>query len=212
MTRASTSPKRSNSDSSESVPTLPTMYRRIGKRVIDALLGSVALVVLSPIMAVIVVAIRLDDRGPALFRQRRLGKDGSEFVFLKFRSMPVNTAIVESAAADTLQVTRVGQIIRRTSLDELPQLVNIVRGDMSVVGPRPSLPTQTELIDLRRENGSIALRPGLTGLAQINSFDSMSTQDKARWDGIYGRSVSFLTDTAIIARTVKYLAKPPPSY
>jgi len=188
------------------------MYRRFGKRIVDVLLGSVALVVLSPIVGAIAAAIRLNDRGPALFKQQRVGRRGNEFPFLKFRSMPVGSANVESAGADGLQITRVGRVIRRTSLDELPQLVNIVRGDMSIVGPRPPLPTQTDLIELRRENGALELRPGLTGLAQINSFDGMSAEDKARWDGIYAKSVSLVTDATIVVRTLRYLTKPPPTY
>ena len=188
------------------------MYRRFGKRILDVLLAAVALIILSPVIWGIAAAIKVGDHGPALFKQRRVGRNAQEFTFLKFRSMPEDSPVVESSAADTLQVTRVGRIIRRTSLDELPQLINIVRGDMSIVGPRPPLAAQTELIELRRANGSIELRPGLTGLAQINSFDGMSPEDKARWDGRYARTVSFLTDATIMVRTVRYIAKPPPTY
>ncbi len=188
------------------------MYRSTGKRVIDFALALVGLVVLSPVMAALAAIIKIEDRGPALFRQPRVGQHGREFTFLKFRSMPVDTPHVESAQADTLRITRVGRVIRRTSLDELPQLVNVVVGDMSLVGPRPPLASQEELIDLRKENGSLDLRPGLTGLAQINGYDGMSNIEKARWDGRYARTLSFLGDAKILFRTIGYLATPPPSY
>src|SRR5205823_7797451 len=117
--------------------------------------------------------IHLEDRGPVLFRQQRSGRDGRPFRIFKFRSMPVNTGDVPSSQARSLRVTRVGQIIRRLNIDELPQLINILRGDMSVVGPRPALPTQTALLDMRKANAAIKCKPGLTGLAQVNSYDNM---------------------------------------
>ena len=188
------------------------LYRNGGKRVLDVILASGALVALSPVLAGIVAAIRLDDGAPILYRQERIGNDGHPFTLLKFRSMPIDSASTESADAESLETTRIGTIIRRLSLDELPQLVNIVQGDMSIVGPRPPLPTQVDLIELRRANGAIDLRPGLTGLAQIKAYDNMPTDEKARWDGVYAQTVSFLTDVSIIARTIGYLAKPPPTY
>lgn len=187
-------------------------YRSFGKRALDIILAAVALAALSPVLAAVAAAIKVEDCGPVLFRQERVGRNGRRFTFLKFRSMPVDSETVESAAADTLQITRVGALIRRSSVDELPQLVNIVRGDMSIVGPRPPIPTQIDLIHLRRANGAISLRPGLTGLAQINSYDGMSADEKAHWDGVYAKSVSFASDLAIIVKTVAYLAKPPPTY
>ncbi len=188
------------------------MYRSVGKRIVDLALALVGLIVLSPVMAVLAAAIKIEDRGPALFKQPRVGQHGHEFTFLKFRSMPVDTPHVESAKANTLQVTGVGRVIRRTSLDELPQLVNVVIGDMSLVGPRPPLASQEELIQLRTLNGSLALRPGLTGLAQLNGYDGMPNSEKAEWDGRYARTLSFLEDTKILFRTIGYFAKPPPSY
>ncbi len=188
------------------------MYRSVGKRVVDLALALVSLIVLSPLMAALAVIIKTEDGGPALFKQPRVGQHGREFTFLKFRSMPVGTPHVESAKAGTLETTRVGRVIRRTSLDELPQLVNVVIGDMSLIGPRPPLASQEELIQLRQLNGSLALRPGLTGLAQINGYDGMSNFEKAKWDGRYARTLSLLGDAKILLRTVGYFAKPPPSY
>jgi O-antigen biosynthesis protein WbqP len=188
------------------------MYRSFGKRIVDLTLAFVGLIVLSPVMAALAAIIKIEDHGPALFKQPRVGKNGSEFTFLKFRSMPVETPHVESANAESLQITRVGRIVRRTSLDELPQLVNVLIGDMSLVGPRPPLASQEELIQLRQLNGSLALRPGLTGLAQINGYDGMPNSEKGKWDGRYARAITFRTDARIVARTLVYLVKTPPTY
>lgn len=188
------------------------VYESIGKRAVDLVLAMVGLIVLSPLLAIVAAVIRIEDRGPALFRQLRVGQNGREFALLKFRSMPVGTPRVESADASTLQVTRIGRVIRRTSVDELPQLVNVIAGEMSLVGPRPPLDSQTELVRLRWANGSIALRPGITGLAQLNGYDGMPNAEKAYWDGKYAERISFLQDARIIVRTFVYPAKTPPGY
>lgn len=188
------------------------MYRQLFKRILDVVAAGSGLIFLSPIMLVTAIAVKLEDGGPALFSQQRVGMNGHTFRVYKFRSMPVNTGDVPSAMAHNLEVTRVGQVIRRTNIDELPQLVNILLGDMSVVGPRPALPRQVELNEMRRENGALSCRPGLTGLAQVNSYDGMPETEKAAWDGKYAASVSFGRDVAIILRTVLYLAKRPPAY
>lgn len=189
-----------------------SIYPRRLKRLMDVTLAALALVVLGPLMIAVAAAILLDDGGPVMFRQTRVGKDGRTFCFLKFRSMTSDTAEVPSAAAGDLQVTRVGRIIRRGSLDELPQLLNILRGDMSIVGPRPAIPAQHKLIDLRRESGALSCHPGLTGLAQVNSYDGMPEKEKAAWDSEYARRLSFLMDLSILAKTIAYLSKPPPTY
>lgn len=188
------------------------MYRQVFKRWFDVVAAGAALVVLSPVMLATAVAVKLEDGGPALFSQERVGTNGKTFRVFKFRSMPVNAGDVPSAMAHALRVTRVGQIIRRTNIDELPQLVNILRGDMSIVGPRPALPRQTELNDMRRENGAWTCRPGLTGLAQVNSYDGMPEPEKAAWDAKYAASVTLGVDVSIILRTFLYLAKRPPAY
>jgi O-antigen biosynthesis protein WbqP len=126
--------------------------------------------------------------------------------------MPVNTRDVPSDQLRGVNFTWIGKLIRRTNLDELPQLINIIKGDMSVVGPRPPLASQHELIELRRENGALSCRPGLTGLAQISSFDGMSVGEKAHFDGEYAHKISIIKDLSIIFRTFAYLRKSPPVY
>ncbi len=163
-------------------------------------------------MLVLALIIWAGDRGPALFKQIRVGQNGKDFLVFKFRSMPVNTGDVPSAEAHKLQVTKVGKFIRRTSLDELPQLMNILKGDMSVVGFRPALRKQTFLCELRESLGVHAVKPGLTGLAQINGYDGMPEDAKPVWDGKYAQQVSFGKDISIILRTFLYVLKPPPVY
>jgi len=188
------------------------MYRRFGKRVFDVLASVVALVCLGPLLLVAAVAVRIGDGGPALFRQMRVGRDGLAFTLFKFRSMPIQTADVTSDRAGSIRITTVGRLIRRTNIDELPQLINILRGDMSVVGPRPALPSQSELVAARTVNGAITCRPGLTGLAQISAYDGMPVEEKAALDGRYAAQIALGADAGIIFRTFGYLLKPPPVY
>jgi O-antigen biosynthesis protein WbqP len=187
-------------------------YRREGKRALDAMLAGLALLVLAPIMALVALAVRLEDGGPALFRQQRTGRGGAVFTLFKFRSMPPGSANLPSTQATHLQVTRVGAILRRTNLDELPQLFNILRGDMSIVGPRPALPSQSELLVLRGETGAAACRPGLTGLAQIRAYEGMPIAEKSAHDGEYARRMSLWLDLTISVRTIGYLFRRPPVY
>ena len=188
------------------------MYTTLVKRTFDVAAAVIALVVLSPLMSLVALAIRLQDGGPVVFRQSRVGRNGELFGFLKFRSMPVGTPNVESKQSHLIRVTPVGRFIRRTNIDELLQLVNILRGDMSIVGPRPPIPTQTNLVRLRSENGALRLRPGLTGWAQVNAYDNMPEEVKARFDGEYARRVSLLFDLRIILKTFVYMTKKPPTY
>lgn len=187
-------------------------YRDCGKRCLDIFLSSAALLVLGPFMLIVAFAIRKEDKGPALFRQNRVGRYGRPFTVMKFRSMPVNVGDVPSAQANTIKITKIGTVIRRTNIDELPQLFNILKGDMSVVGPRPALASQKELCGLREQLGANCCAPGLTGLAQINSFDYMPETEKVTWDATYCAGVSLLGDLEIILRTFGYLRKPPPVY
>lgn len=188
------------------------MYKQIGKRCLDLLIVLSAFFVLSPLLLLIAVLIKVFDPGPVIFVQERIGRCGERFRFYKFRSMPVNTGNLPSDQIGEVQLTWVGRLIRRTNLDELPQLYNILKGDMSVVGPRPPIPGQLELIELRRANGSLQCLPGLTGLAQVNSFDGMSIAQKAAFDGNYANNVSLSIDFKIIFETLNYLVKPPPTY
>jgi O-antigen biosynthesis protein WbqP len=188
------------------------MYRSFFKRLLDIVSSATALVVLSPLMLVIAILVYLEDRGPVIFKQKRVGKDGALFNVLKFRSMPENIGDVESAKADGLPITRIGRLIRRTNMDELPQLVNVLRGNMSLVGPRPPIPSQKKLCLMRVDNGSMSCLPGLTGLAQVNGYDGMPDTEKAKWDGVYASRISLLTDLRIILRTFGYLRRKPPVY
>jgi lipopolysaccharide/colanic/teichoic acid biosynthesis glycosyltransferase len=189
-----------------------TIYRRLGKRFLDLAISAPALTVLSPFMLLISLVIRAEDGGPILFRQKRVGAEEIPFTIYKFRSMPVDSAELPSRVAGSLRITRTGAIIRRLNVDELPQLINIVKGDMSVVGPRPALPTQHDLLRLRKECNAMGQRPGLTGLAQINSYDGMDEVNKAFFDSVYCQSITFVTDLRIIIKTFKYLTKRPPTY
>ena len=188
------------------------MYRRLGKRLLDIACASLAIVALSPFMALASFLIWLEDRGSPMFRQMRVGQNGQPFVILKFRTMSVSTENVASDRLTAPTITRVGRVLRRLNVDELPQLINILRADMSIVGPRPALPSQTELIALRADLHADSIRPGLTGLAQVRAYDNMPDQEKAAHDAEYVRNVRFTTDVKIIAQTVRYLTKPPPTY
>jgi O-antigen biosynthesis protein WbqP len=188
------------------------IYRVFFKRDLDIFFSLAAMLLLSPLLLIVALLIKVFDPGPVIFRQKRVGINGEPFVFYKFRSMPVNTVDIPSDKIGALKIRRVGRFIRRTSIDELPQLFNILRGDMSIVGPRPPIASQIELIGLRRSNGALLCRPGLTGLAQIRSFDGMTVLQKAEIDGVYARSITLLGDIKIILGTFTYLVKPPPVY
>ena len=182
------------------------------KRTFDILAVSILLVVLLPIISIIAFFIVLHDGGPIVFKQVRIGRNGREFLFRKFRSMPTNTPNVVSTNTGQLKITPIGKIIRRTNLDEIPQFINVLKGDMSLIGPRPSLPTQENLMQMRMENGSIKLRPGLTGWAQVNAYDFMPEEEKAKFDGDYYEQLSLWMDINVIMGTVKYFIKKPPVY
>ncbi len=188
------------------------MYYPTLKRLFDIVAAAVAILALSPLLLVLTALIRIFDPGPALFRQPRTGKGGEEFILLKFRSMPVGTRIAASDELGEVQLSWIGKFLRRSNCDELPQLFNILRGDMSVVGPRPPLPSQLELIAERHKNGAIHCLPGLTGLAQINGYDGMPVPEKAAFDGRYAARITFLGDILIILKTFGYLLRPPPTY
>jgi O-antigen biosynthesis protein WbqP len=182
------------------------------KRFFDVIVSALVILIFFPFWLMIGLLIKLNDGGPVMFKQKRIGKDGNEFHFMKFRSMPVNTPNVVSTQTAVLKVTPIGEIIRRTNLDEIPQLINVLKGDMSIIGPRPSLPSQASLIAMRKQNGAIKLRPGLTGWAQVNSYDYMPEEEKARLDGEYFQKVGLVMDLKIVFGTIKYFTKKPPVY
>jgi O-antigen biosynthesis protein WbqP len=188
------------------------MYKQFFKRFLDVIGAITVLILLSPIFVVTAIIIFIQDFGPFIFKQDRVGKNGELFKFYKFRSMPINTPNVQSSETTKLKVTPFGKFIRRSNIDELPQLINIIKGDMSIIGPRPPIPAQVNLVKMRAENGALNCRPGLTGLAQVNSYDFMPEEEKAKWDGIYASGISFQNDVAIVMKTFLYLTKKPPTY
>ncbi|BFJ84171.1 sugar transferase [Ruthenibacterium sp. TH_2024_36131] len=181
------------------------MYRRGIKRALDFILSLCGIVVLSPVLAVIALWVKLDSPGPVFFRQKRVGKDKTFFSILKFRTMyadtpkDVPTHLLKNPDA---MITRSGRFLRRTSLDELPQMFNILRGQMSVVGPRPALWNQDDLIAERDKYGANALVPGLTGYAQVNGRDELPIPVKAELDGYYANHLSFVLDVKIFFKTI----------
>lgn len=158
------------------------------------------------------IIIFIQDFGPVIFKQKRVGRHGKHFLFYKFRSMPVNTPNVISLEISQLKITPFGKIIRRTNIDELPQLFNIFKGEMSIVGPRPPIPSQTNLVEMRSKNGAVNCRPGLTGWAQVNSYDFMPEEQKAKFDGEYASNITIVMDIKIMIKTFTYLVKKPPVY
>jgi len=169
------------------------MYKNGLKRVIDVFLSFVGIVILSPLYLILCVAIKLDSRGPIIFKQKRIGKNRSYFYIFKFRTMKVETPKempTHLLSNPEAYITRVGKFLRKTSLDELPQLFNILKGDMSVIGPRPALWNQHDLIEEREKYDANDIRPGLTGLAQISGRDELAIEHKANLDGYYTANVT----------------------
>ncbi|SCH20506.1 MULTISPECIES: sugar transferase [unclassified Romboutsia] len=175
---------------------MSSFYKKI-KRIIDITLSLVGLIVLFPIFLVLIIAIKVDSKGPILFKQKRIGINKSEFYILKFRTMRIDTPkdmpthLLENP---DVYITKVGRFLRMTSLDELPQIINILKGDMSIVGPRPALWNQYDLIQERDKYGANNVTPGLTGWAQINGRDELLISVKAKYDGEYVQNMSLYFD------------------
>ena len=186
------------------------MYRRFGKRLLDILLSGCGIMVLWPVFLILAAAIKLDDPGPVFFRQKRVGIHKTHFEILKFRTMKSSTPKdVPTHLLDNPQqyITRVGGILRKTSLDELPQIFQIFTGKMSVIGPRPALWNQFDLIAERDKYGVNDVRPGLTGWAQINGRDELPIDVKARFDGEYVQRLSFSFDCKCFFGTIASVLK-----
>lgn len=188
------------------------MYKKYFKRVFDILGASIILLILLLFMMIIAMLIKLFDQGQIIFSQERIGLNGDPFVLYKFRTLPIGTGDIPSDKLGNIKKSFIGVVLRRTNIDELPQLFNIIFGDMSLVGPRPCLANQEVLIKMRRENMSIKCRPGLTGLAQIRAFNGMSIQEKAKLDQEYAESITFFGDLGILAKTFLYLFRVQPVY
>lgn len=185
------------------------IYLKI-KRGIDILLSFIGLIILSPLFIILIAAIKLDSKGPVLFKQKRVGKDKTYFDILKFRTMRIDTP--KDTPTHLLEnpdqyITRVGKLLRRTSLDELPQILNIFFGQMSIVGPRPALWNQYDLIDERDKYGANGVLPGLTGWAQINGRDALSIEDKSKFDGEYIKKIGFKMDIKCFFGTITYVLR-----
>lgn len=181
------------------------IYKAYVKRLIDFILSLVGLIILSPVFLILIICIKLDSKGPILFKQRRIGKDKSEFYILKFRTMKIDTP--RDTPTHLLKdpdsyITRVGKLLRKTSMDEFPQIINILKGEMSIIGPRPCLWNQYDLIAERDKYGANDIYPGLTGWAQINGRDELPIDIKAKLDGEYVIGLSFLMDVKCFFGTI----------
>ena len=186
------------------------MYQKFGKRLLDIVLSACGILVLAPVYLLVALAIVIDDPGPVFFRQKRVGIHKTHFQILKFRTMKMNTP--KDTPTHLLEnpqqyITRVGRILRKLSLDELPQIFQIFTGEMSIIGPRPALWNQFDLIEERDKYGANDVRPGLTGWAQINGRDELPIDVKARFDGEYVERLSFLFDCKCFFGTITSVLK-----
>lgn len=174
------------------------------KRIFDFIMSLIATIVFSPIILIVAILVKITSKGPILFKQRRIGKDNIEFNIYKFRTMRIDTPDVATHLLENPDVfiTPIGKFLRKTSLDELPQLFNILKGEMSIVGPRPALYNQYDLIELRTVVEVHKLMPGLTGWAQINGRDEIPLEQKVELDKEYISKRGFLFDIKIIVLTV----------
>lgn len=185
------------------------MYIKFVKRAIDVFLSFLGLVVLSPVFLFVIIAVKIDDPGPAFFKQKRVGINKSYFNLYKFRSMRVDTPDIPTHLLENPKqyISKVGAFLRKTSLDELPQMWNILKGDMSIIGPRPALWNQDDLIAERDKYGANDIRPGLTGWAQINGRDELEIPVKAALDGEYIKKMGFLFDCKCFFGTILSVLK-----
>lgn len=186
------------------------IYRTFVKRLLDLILSAAGIVVLSPLLLILAIAIKLDSPGPVLFKQKRVGIHKTHFNILKFRTMRIDTP--KDCPTHLLEnpqqwITRVGGFLRKTSLDELPQIFNIFMGQMSVIGPRPALWNQYDLLEERDKYGANDVTPGLTGWAQINGRDELPIDVKAKLDGEYVEKMSFLFDCRCFFGTILSVLK-----
>ncbi len=181
------------------------MYVKYIKRILDIIISALALIILLPFFCIFAVIIKLESKGPVFFKQERIGKDKKHFKIYKFRTMrtdtPKDTPTHMLRNADTY-ITRFGNIMRKTSIDELPQIINILKGEMSIIGPRPALWNQDDLVEERDKYNANNVKPGLTGWAQVNGRDELEIPIKAKFDGEYIEKMSFMFDVKVFFRTV----------
>lgn len=186
------------------------VYKHFLKRVIDFILSLIGLIILSPVFIILCIWIKLDSKGPIFFRQKRVGKNKKYFNILKFRTMYVDTPKdmpTHMLSNPDQYITKAGKFLRKTSLDELPQIINILKGEMAIIGPRPALWNQDDLIAQRDKYGANDIKPGLTGWAQINGRDELEIDVKASLDGYYVEHMSFLFDMKCFFGTITSVLK-----
>lgn len=186
------------------------MYKRFIKRGLDIFLSTLGIIILAPFLLLICIFIMIDSKGPIIFTQKRVGKDSTHFNIYKFRTMKVDTPKeIPTHLLDNPNffITNTGRFLRKTSLDELPQLFNILKGDMSIIGPRPALWNQYDLIEERDKYEANSIRPGLTGLAQISGRDELEISLKAKLDGDYTQNISFILDVKCFIGTIFSVVK-----
>ena len=175
------------------------------KNIIDFILSLIALIILLPFFCIFAIIIKLESRGPIFFKQKRIGKNKKEFYIYKFRTMRTDTPkdmpthLLKDAES---YITKSGKVFRKTSIDELPQIINILKGQMSIIGPRPALWNQYDLIKERDKYNANSIRPGLTGWAQVNGRDELEIPIKAKFDGEYVEKMSLLFDIKIFLKTI----------
>lgn len=179
------------------------------KRIIDIFCSLIGLILLSPVFIITAILIRIESKGDVIFKQLRVGKNGKTFYIYKFRSMKIDTPTMATNDMKNpeMYITKVGKFIRKTSIDELPQLVNILMGDMSIVGPRPVIDKETDLINLRKQNKIDVILPGITGWAQINGRDNLGNEEKVKYDKEYLEKRSIKFDLYIMCMTVLKVLK-----
>ncbi len=186
------------------------IFYRIIKRICDIIISLIALIILFPVFLVVAIAIKIDSKGPVIFKQKRAGKNCKSFWCFKFRSMVI-TAPANNATSTFKDVnnyiTKVGRFLRKTSIDELPQLINCLIGNMSIVGPRPVVFTEENVIDMRNQLHVYSVKPGLTGFSQINGRDDVYYKNKAIMDAEYVKKSSLWVDFKIMIKTVIYVLK-----
>lgn len=177
----------------------------IFKRLFDIIFSSIAIILLSPLIIIVSILIKLTSKGSVIFSQKRIGKNEKMFKIYKFRSMykeaPKNTATGNLENPD-LHITKVGKILRITSIDEIPQLFNVLKGDMSLIGPRPIIPEEIEVYELRKKHNVYAIVPGITGLAQVNGRDFLDPEKKVKYDTDYLKNISFKMDLSIFLKSI----------
>lgn len=180
------------------------MYQKYIKTFFDFFFTLILVIILIPIFIIIGIVLKVTTNSSVIYKQKRVGKNGKTFNIYKFRTMVADTPIVVGSDRAHIRnrVTKVGRYLRDTSLDELPQLFNILKGNMSLIGPRPVVETEYKLLNLRNENDVLRLKPGLTGLAQVNGRKNLSDEKKAQFDAEYAKKISIFLDISILYKTI----------